>query len=88
MADGAPVVEGTRMAVHTIACYYQMGLVVDEISTTLSHSTVAQVHSALAYYFDHQQESDSAVAEYSDVERRKSQAVKHQNMNGGSAPAG
>ena len=77
IADGAPVIEGTRITVRTIAGYYQMGMNVDEILTTLSHLTASQVHSALAFYFDHQEEIDSAVAEYSDEEHWKRQAVKH-----------
>lgn len=80
IADGAPIIEGTRVTVHTIAGYYQMGMDVDEILTTLSHLTASQVHSALAYYFDHQEEIDSAVAEYSDEEYWKRQANKHGNL--------
>ena len=79
IADGAPKIEGTRITVRTIAGYYQMGMDVDEILATLSHLTASQVHSALAYYFDHQKEIDDAVAEYSDEEYWKSQAVKHRN---------
>lgn len=80
IADGAPIIDGTRITVHTIAGYYQMGMNVDEILTTLSHLTASQVHSALAYYFDHQKEIDSAVAEYSDEEYWKRQASKHGNL--------
>ena len=33
-----------------------MGMNVDEILSVLSHLRPSQVHSALAYYFDHQEE--------------------------------
>ena len=56
ISQGAPIIEGTRITVRTIAGYYQMGMDVDEMLTTLSHLTAAQIHSALAYYFDHQAE--------------------------------
>ena len=39
--------------------------------------TPSQVHSALAYYFDHQEEVDTDIAESSDVEFWKSQIAPH-----------
>ncbi len=61
--NGVPIISGTRTAVRTIAGYYQMGMSVDEILETLSHLTHAQVHSALAYYFDHQKDIDKDILE-------------------------
>jgi uncharacterized protein (DUF433 family) len=72
-----PIVEGTRINVRAIAGYYQMGMTVDEILATLAHLRPAQVHSALAYYFDHQQEIDLDLANTSDVEFWKSQVLTH-----------
>ena len=77
IAEGAPIVQGTRITVRTIAGYYQMGMDVDEILASLSHLTASQVHSALAYYFDHQHEIDSALAESSDTEYWKQKAKIH-----------
>ncbi len=71
IADGAPLITDTRITVQTIAGYYQMGMSVDEILATLSHLSPAQVHSALTYYFDHQDEIDKALAENSDEEKWK-----------------
>jgi uncharacterized protein (DUF433 family) len=68
IADGAPIIEGTRITVRCIAGYYQMGMSVDEILTSLSHLTPAQVHSALAYYFDHKKEIDIDLEASSDIE--------------------
>lgn len=77
IAGGAPIIEGTRITVRTIAGYYQMGMDVDEILSTLSHLTASQIHSALAYYFDHQEEIDSELAEYSNEEYWEKQVKQH-----------
>jgi len=53
-----------------------MGMSIDEILTTLPNLTPSQVHSALAYYFDHQEEIDSDLKESSDVDFWKSQVVQ------------
>ena len=77
IANGVPMIEGTRITIRTIAGYYQMGMNVDEILNTLSHLTPSQVHSALAYYFDHQEEIESDIIKTSDVKYWKSQAIIH-----------
>ncbi len=69
IAHGAPLIEGTRIKVRTIAGYYQMGMDVDDILATLPHLLPAQVHSALAYYFDHQDEIDADLRDSSDEEK-------------------
>ena len=74
---GVPIIEGTRISVRAIAGYYQMGMSVDEILATLSHLRPSQVLSALAYYFDHQQEIDQDLAKASDVEYWKSQVLTY-----------
>jgi uncharacterized protein (DUF433 family) len=77
IAGGSPVIEGTRITVRAIAGYYQMGMNVDEILTTLTHLTSSQVHSALAYYFDHQDEIDKSLMESSDIDYWKNQVLPH-----------
>jgi len=76
IAGGNPIVVGTRITVRSIAGYYQMGMSIDEILTTLPHLTPSQVHSALAYYFDHQTEIDSDLKDSSDVDFWKSQIIQ------------
>ena len=73
---GIPIVEGTRTPVRSIASYYQMGMSVDEILQSLPHLNAAQVHAALAYYFDHQKEIDRDIARNNDVEHWKKQVEK------------
>ena len=73
---GIPVVAGTRTSVRAIAGYYQMGLNADEILQSLPHLTLAQVHAALAYYFDHQKQIDREIARSKDIAYWKRQAEK------------
>ncbi len=61
--NGIPIINGTRVSVKTIAGYYQMGMSVDEILNTVAHVSQSQVHSALAYYFDHQIVIDKEILE-------------------------
>ena len=79
IADGKPIIVGTRITVRCIAGYYQMGMSADEILTTLPHLTPSQVHSALAYYFDHQDEIDTDLTKSSDMEFWKSQIIMNSN---------
>ncbi|TSA46483.1 MAG: DUF433 domain-containing protein [Deltaproteobacteria bacterium] len=73
IAGGRPVIAGTRITVNCIAGYYQLGMSIDEILESLRHLTPSQVHSALAYYFDHQDEINSDLEEAGNVEYWKSQ---------------
>ena len=75
IANGSPIISGTRIAVRTIAGYYQLSMSVDEILTALKHLTQAQVHSALAYYFDHQGAIDKEIKESSDIEYWEKQVI-------------
>jgi uncharacterized protein (DUF433 family) len=79
IANGSEVISGTRVTVRSIAGYYQMGMTVDEILLTLPHLTSSQVHSALAYYFDHQEEIDRDLAESSNPDLWRSPARAGKN---------
>lgn len=68
IARGAPIVKGTRTTVRSIAGYYQMGMSVDEIVEALPHLSPAQVHVALAYYFDHQAEINREIRKNNDID--------------------
>jgi len=73
---GIPIVTGTRTSVRAIAGYYQMGMNADEILQSLPHLTAAKLHSALAYYFDHQKEIDREITSSNDVDYWKRQVTK------------
>lgn len=79
IAQGAPLIDGTRITVRTIAGYYQIGMDVDEILSTLPHLSAAQVHSALAYYFDHQDDIEADLIDSSDEVKWKKKVAKHPN---------
>jgi uncharacterized protein (DUF433 family) len=59
---GKPRFDGHRILVEHIAvCYERMGMTFDEILTELPTITLAQVHAALAYYYEHQQQIDADI---------------------------
>jgi uncharacterized protein (DUF433 family) len=80
ISGGAPLIQGTRITIRTIARYYQMGMDVDEILNTLTHLTPSQVHSALAYYFDNQEEIESDINKNMDITYWKKQALIHPDL--------
>lgn len=73
IANGAPIIKGTRIAVRAIAGYYQLGMSADEILQSLPHLTQSQVHAALAFYFDHQKGVDRDLRRNSDVDSWRKQ---------------
>ena len=77
IASGAPIIDGTRVTVRAIAGYYQMGMDVDEILATLPHLSPAQAHTALAYYFDHQDEIDADLRDDSNEEKWSRKVIQH-----------
>ena len=59
IAGGKPRIAGRRITIQNIVVWYErMGKTVDEISAEYDLS-LAEVHAALAYYFDHQAEIDA-----------------------------
>ena len=69
ISAGAPIIRGTRTTVRAVAEYHQrLGMSADDILMALPHLRLAEVHTALAYYFDHQAEVDAQLAAESDFE--------------------
>ena len=63
IADGKPRVAGHRITVQNIVIWYErLGNGLDEISAEYDLS-LADLHAALAYYFDHRAEIDATIAE-------------------------
>jgi len=56
ICGGRPVIKGTRTSVQAIASYYKLGMSIEEIMEGLPHLSAAQIHDALSYYYDHQEE--------------------------------
>ncbi|HXE54134.1 MAG TPA: DUF433 domain-containing protein [Tepidisphaeraceae bacterium] len=63
-ADGEPCIDGTRTRVIDVAIdhvAYKWGA--EAIQRQHPHLSLGQIHSALAYYFDHQEELDRHIRE-------------------------
>ncbi len=56
VCGGAAHIRGTRIRVIDIVALHQRGLSPAEMLDSYDHLTLAQVHSALAYYYDHEDE--------------------------------
>jgi uncharacterized protein (DUF433 family) len=62
-AGGRPRIRGRRITVQHIAIWHErLGKSADEIAAEYD-LTLADVHAALAYYFDHREEIDERMAE-------------------------
>jgi uncharacterized protein (DUF433 family) len=56
---GKPVIAGTRIRVWDVYVYHErLGKSPDEIVRAYPHITLADVHAALAYYWDHKNQID------------------------------
>lgn len=61
---GRAVIVGTRIPVSDIVYWYKQGKDVHEILEFYPHLTLAQIHDALAYYYDQQNEIDKEIKTY------------------------
>jgi uncharacterized protein (DUF433 family) len=59
---GKPHVKGHRIAVHHIAWWYSQGMAAEALAQEYALS-LAEVHAALAYYYDHQDQIDRELAQ-------------------------
>lgn len=60
--DGVPVIAGTDMkVVELIASYLAYGWSPEELHFQYPHLTLGQIHSALAYYWDHRAEIEADI---------------------------
>jgi uncharacterized protein (DUF433 family) len=61
---GEPHILGRRIKVRHVAVWHEeMGMSPTEIAVTYPTITLAQVHAALAYYYDHKEEIRAAIEE-------------------------
>lgn len=63
VCGGRPIIEGTRTSVQALVGYYKLGMSLEEILEGLPHITPAQLHEALSYYYDHQDEIEKSIRE-------------------------
>jgi len=62
ICSGQPRIAGTRIKVQHIAIEYErLGWTPDQICEAHPSLTLADVHAAIAYYYDHKQKIDEAI---------------------------
>lgn len=59
---GRPIIAGHRIAVIDVAVWMKQGMTPEQIASEFP-LTLAQIHAALAYYYDHQEELDKQLSE-------------------------
>jgi uncharacterized protein (DUF433 family) len=83
IAGGKPRVAGHRITVENIAIWHdRLGMSVDEIAHEYD-LTLADVHAALAYYFDHRVEIDRSIEAgqaFAEALRQQSPSKVHQQL--------
>ncbi|MCP4626338.1 MAG: DUF433 domain-containing protein [bacterium] len=65
VANGEPIIFGTRIMVRTIAEQYRLGTSIEDILWDFPQLTSALVHDALSYYHDHKEEMDTLIEQAS-----------------------
>ena len=80
MKDGRAMIAGTRMKVeYIVTATNRQKLSPEEICTYWPFLTLGQVHSALAYYYDHKEEVERLIKEGEEfVEKWKRENEPHQ----------
>ena len=60
---GSPVIAGTKFPVRSVVNYVlRQGMAPEELAAEFRHLTLAQIHDALSYYYDHQGEVERDIA--------------------------
>jgi uncharacterized protein (DUF433 family) len=78
--SGRPCISGTRVRVMDIVGAYKAGVPDEQLQEYFSSRalTLSEIHAALAYYYDHQEEVDATFAEDEELgleaEREQAQA--------------
>jgi uncharacterized protein (DUF433 family) len=72
---GSPTIAGTNFPVRSVVNYVlRQGFAPEELVREFSHLTLAQVHDALSYYYDHQAEIDREIVENTEEHVRSTPA--------------
>jgi len=83
IAGGKPRIAGHRITVENIVIWHErMGKSADEIAAEYD-LTLADIHAALAYYFDHRAETDQAIKEsaaFAEALRQRSPSQLQQKL--------
>jgi uncharacterized protein (DUF433 family) len=75
-----PRVAGTGVTVRRIVGWYKQGLTPEEITTEVSHLSLAQVYAALTYYHANREEIEADIAaEDAETKQLEAQHALHRN---------
>ena len=73
ICGGSPIIVGTRFPVRSVVFYVlHLGLTPEELVHKFPHLNLAQVHDALAYYYDNRAEIEQ------DIARNQEQTVREE----------
>ena len=77
---GSPVIAGTKFPVRSVVNYVlRQGMAPEELVAEFRHLTLAQVHDALSYYYDHQSEVEQDIAANTESSVRSRSGVERGN---------
>jgi uncharacterized protein (DUF433 family) len=72
ICGGSPIVAGTRFPVRSVVIYVlRHGLMPEELVSKFPGLTLAQIHDALAYYYDNREEIERDISENTEEEVRR-----------------
>lgn len=71
IGGGRSIISGTRTRISNIIAYYKLGLSPEELVREFPHLTLSQIHDALSYYYEHQEEIDREIDEESEDTLKK-----------------
>lgn len=73
VCGGSAVIGGTRFSVRSVVMYVlHHGLTTEELVSRFPNITLAQVHDALAYYYDNRDAIDQEIIENTEAHARQS----------------
>ena len=79
---GQAAIDSTRVRVNNVVFFHEEGKTPEQILVEYPDLTLAQIHAALAYYYDHQQEIEAELAEdqgwQEDHDRRRAEHIARQ----------
>ncbi|MEW6067207.1 MAG: DUF433 domain-containing protein [Nitrospirota bacterium] len=61
VCGGSPIIDGTRITVRLIAQLVKTGSSAEDILASYPHLSLAQIHDAISYYFDHRIEIEQDI---------------------------
>lgn len=61
IAQGDPIIKGTRTRVKNIVAYYKLGYTPEELAREFPHLSLSQIHDALSFYYGNMEQIDRKI---------------------------